>query len=173
MRWQRTTQRSSCRPVRELGGTIAGRTGEPNDWSHAEHARQFLLVYAIATTLAFALPIFLTPLAWARVMRFKIPSDTDLAVYFGRCLGAIALVLEGVALRAAFTVSGNRVRFPDSHRGIHPHDLGSRVRRLEANPTNDGNSRGRCLGRAPRSRSRFLSSLRLVVMRRQSAFQCR
>jgi hypothetical protein len=71
--------------------------------AYAEYAQQFLFVWAIATTLFFAVPISLTPLAWAKMMRFKIPSDTDLTVYFGRCLGAFALVIEGMAFRAAFT----------------------------------------------------------------------
>lgn len=79
--------------------------------AYADHARQFLLVFAIATTLVFALPIFLFPLAWGRVMRFRIPSDTDLAVYFGRCLGALLLVLEGLTFRAALTGAAVLVTF--------------------------------------------------------------
>ena len=70
---------------------------------YAEYARQFLFVSATATTLFFAVPMFLSPLAWARMMRFTIPSETDLAVYFGRCLGAFALVINAMAFRAAFT----------------------------------------------------------------------
>lgn len=77
--------------------------------AYAEYAPQFLLVYVAATTVAFALPIFLVPLGWARIMRFTVPADTDLAVYFGRCLGAVILVLEGVTLRAA--VTGEAIRF--------------------------------------------------------------
>ena len=29
---------------------------------------------------------------WARAMQWNIPDDTDLAVYFGRCLGAFILI---------------------------------------------------------------------------------
>lgn len=67
----------------------------------AEHGATFLRVLVIATTLFFALPIFLVPLHWARLMRWRIPQDTDLAVYFGRCLGAFILIFEGLAWRAA------------------------------------------------------------------------
>jgi hypothetical protein len=77
--------------------------------AYAEYAQSFLLVWAIVMTL-FAAPIFLVPLAWARVLRFTIPSDTDLAVYFGRCLGAFAMVVEGMMFRAVLT--GDGLGFP-------------------------------------------------------------
>lgn len=70
-------------------------------WS--AHAQTYLLVLALATTLVFALPIFLVPLTWARVMQWALPEHTDLAVYFGRCLGAFILIVEGLMLRAALT----------------------------------------------------------------------
>src|SRR3990167_5006827 len=63
----------------------------------------YLLVLTFVTTLAFALPIFLVPLTWARLMGWRIPTQTDLAVYFGRCLGAFILILEAMMLRAALT----------------------------------------------------------------------
>lgn len=70
-------------------------------WS--ANAADFLLILTLATTLVFALPIFLVPLTWARLMAWQIPQQTDLAVYFGRCLGAFILILEGLMLRAALT----------------------------------------------------------------------
>ncbi|PJI46140.1 MAG: hypothetical protein CTR55_26345 [Pseudomonas sp.] len=70
-------------------------------WS--AHAQSYLLVLSIATTLVFALPIFLVPLWWARVMQWQLPEHTDLAVYFGRCLGAFILIVEALMLRAALT----------------------------------------------------------------------
>lgn len=70
-------------------------------WS--AHAQTYLLVLSIATTLVFALPIFLVPLLWARVMQWQLPEHTDLAVYFGRCLGAFILIVEALMLRAALT----------------------------------------------------------------------
>lgn len=70
------------------------------------HAQAFLLVLMLATSAAFALPIFLAPLAWARRFGWRIPDDTDLAVYFGRCLGAFILIVELLMLRAGLTGVG-------------------------------------------------------------------
>lgn len=70
-------------------------------WSN--WAADYLLILTVSTTLVFALPIFLVPLTWARLMGWRIPTQTDLAVYFGRCLGAFILILEAVMLRAALT----------------------------------------------------------------------
>ncbi|KRW61968.1 hypothetical protein [Pseudomonas sp. TTU2014-080ASC] len=78
-------------------------------WS--EHAAQYLLVLAIVTTLVFALPIFAIPLTWSRVMRWTIPEHTDLAVYFGRCLGAFILIIEAMMFRAALTGEAIHVTF--------------------------------------------------------------
>jgi hypothetical protein len=57
----------------------------------------------VITTVTFALPIFLVPLRWARALRWQIPEHTDLAVYFGRCLGAFVLIIEALMLRAGLT----------------------------------------------------------------------
>lgn len=70
-------------------------------WS--AHAQSYLLILSTTTTLVFALPIFLVPLWWARVMQWQLPEHTDLAVYFGRCLGAFILIVEALMLRAALT----------------------------------------------------------------------
>ena len=70
-------------------------------WS--DSAADYLLVLTVVTTLVFALPIFLVPLTWARLIGWRIPMQTDLAVYFGRCLGAFILILEAMMLRAALT----------------------------------------------------------------------
>jgi hypothetical protein len=70
------------------------------------HAQAFLLALMIVTSAAFALPIFLVPLAWARWFGWRIPEHTDLAIYFGRCLGAFILIVELLMLRAALTGTG-------------------------------------------------------------------
>jgi len=72
----------------------------------AEHAQRFLLVFGIVGGFAFALPIFLAPMAWARAFRWNLPVDTDLAIYFGRCLGVLAVVLAGAQIRAGLTGDG-------------------------------------------------------------------
>lgn len=73
---------------------------------YGAHSQTFLLVLMAVTTLVFALPIFFAPLAWARALRWRIPEHTDLAVYFGRCLGAFVLILEALMLRAGLTGEG-------------------------------------------------------------------
>ena len=78
---------------------------------YAQHAQSYLLVLMISTTLFFALPIFIAPLAWARLMLWRIPQDTDLAVYFGRCLGAFILIVEFLMLRGATTVEATAYAF--------------------------------------------------------------
>lgn len=73
-------------------------------WS--AHSQTFLLVTACITTLAFALPITFAPLTWSRLMQWRIPADTDLVVYFARCLGVFILILEGMMVRAGLTGTG-------------------------------------------------------------------
>jgi len=70
------------------------------------HAQAFLLVLMLGTSAAFALPIFLAPLTWARRFGWQVPEQPDLAIYFGRCLGAFILVVEMLMLRAGFTGVG-------------------------------------------------------------------
>jgi hypothetical protein len=72
----------------------------------APHAQAFLFAQMIVTSAAFALPIFLAPLTWARRFGWRIPEHTDLAIYFGRCLGAFILIVELLMLRAALTGTG-------------------------------------------------------------------
>jgi hypothetical protein len=75
-------------------------------------ASRFLLILAAVTTPAFALPILLMPLRWARLVQWHVPEQTDLAVYFGRCLGAFVLVIEVLMVSAAYTGTGLAVVFP-------------------------------------------------------------
>ncbi len=59
-----------------------------------EFSQNYLLVFMIVTTFVFAIPIFFMPITWGKMMMWKLPEDTDLTVYFGRCLGSFAFVLE-------------------------------------------------------------------------------
>jgi hypothetical protein len=61
----------------------------------------FLLGAGTTGLLAFGIPLFLSPLRWARALRWRVPADTDLTVYLGRSLGAVAVALSTGALRAA------------------------------------------------------------------------
>jgi hypothetical protein len=54
--------------------------------------------------------MFLSPLRWARALRWRVPDDTDLTVYLGRSVGAVAIALSAGALRAA--------RRPEEHRVV-------------------------------------------------------
>ena len=67
------------------------------------HAQTYLLTVTIATTLIAALPIFFAPLKVARSLGWRMPQDTDLALYYGRCLGAFVLILEAFWLHASVT----------------------------------------------------------------------
>ena len=69
---------------------------------YSSHSQLYLLVLASLTTLFFALPLLLVPLTWARLMRWKIPEETDLAVYFGRCLGAFVVGVDAMGFLGAF-----------------------------------------------------------------------
>lgn len=71
----------------------------------------FLLMLAILTTPTFALPIAAAPLYWAKLMLWRQPEDRDLAVYFGRCLGAFLLVIEFLMFRSAYTGQGLLITF--------------------------------------------------------------
>lgn len=70
------------------------------------HSQAYLLALMAVTTCVFALPIFLVPLRWAAWFRWRLPRDTDLAVYFGRCLGAFVLIVEALMLRAGLSGEG-------------------------------------------------------------------
>jgi hypothetical protein len=70
----------------------------------------FLLGAGSTGLVAFAMPLLLSPLHWARAFRWRVPDDTDLTVYLGRSLGAMAVAVSVGALRAA--------RRPEEHRII-------------------------------------------------------
>lgn len=78
-------------------------------WS--AHAQTFLLWFTVITTVAFVIPLFFVPIRWARMLQWNIPDDTDLAEYFGRCLGALGLVVMLIAGRAALAGEGLRIVF--------------------------------------------------------------
>ena len=73
-------------------------------WS--AHSQAFLLTLVCVTSIVFALPIFLVPLTWARWFGWRIPQERDLAIYFGRCLGAFILIVEALMLRAGLSGEG-------------------------------------------------------------------
>jgi len=75
-------------------------------WSEYHH--QYLIIWAILTSVIFCIPLFCVPIQWAKVLKWNIPDDTDLAVYFGRCLGGLGLAICTVAVHAGLT-RGNSI----------------------------------------------------------------
>ena len=69
-----------------------------------EHSSTFLRVMTVLVSF-FAIPISLAPLAWARAFRWTVDAEPDLALYFGRCLGVLALTLSAAAWIAAGNAS--------------------------------------------------------------------
>ncbi|MDN5873081.1 MAG: hypothetical protein L0H29_01700 [Sinobacteraceae bacterium] len=65
------------------------------------HSGLFLVLLGIVMLLAFGIPMALWPLRWARVLRWQLPTHTDLAVYFGRSLGSVATVIGVFSFVAA------------------------------------------------------------------------
>ena len=72
----------------------------------------FLLAASSVGLLVFALPLLLSPLRWARRLRWRLPEDTDLTVYLGRSLGAVATALSVGGLLAARDPRRHRIVFP-------------------------------------------------------------
>lgn len=70
---------------------------------YAQYSKEYIATLMIVTTLFFAPPIFIAPIAWAKAMRWTIPDHQHLAIYFGRCLGAFILVIEAAMLRSVMT----------------------------------------------------------------------
>lgn len=57
-------------------------------------ASWYLAISTSFFVVVVALPLLFAPLTWARWFGWKIPEgNTDLTVYFGRCLGASALAM--------------------------------------------------------------------------------
>ena len=66
----------------------------------SSHAVIFLWMAMILTLVIFGIPILIFPLRWARRLKWSIPEDDHLTLYFGRCLGSFILVFEYAIYRA-------------------------------------------------------------------------
>jgi hypothetical protein len=73
-------------------------------------ARRFAAFFVLLFTPVFALPLFLDPYRWARAFGWKPEQETDVGLYFGRCLGAVAIGACVQGTRAA--------RDPERHRSF-------------------------------------------------------
>lgn len=61
-----------------------------------------LLFSAVAVGTLYMIPLCFAPLFFASLAGWRIAEHDELAVYFGRCLGALIAVLVGIALYAVF-----------------------------------------------------------------------
>lgn len=66
-----------------------------------DRSRAFLLLVAAVFIPLFALPLLIDPLWWGERFGWDTEGTGDLGVYLGRCLGAVALAISLLSLRAA------------------------------------------------------------------------
>jgi len=71
-------------------------------------ARRFA-TSAAAIQMGAGIWLFADPFNFARTLRWRREPETDVALYFGRCVGALAVGYAAEGLRAA--------REPDGHKG--------------------------------------------------------
>ena len=64
-------------------------------------SRIFMLVGSTAVLLLVGLPLLFVPKAWGRKLGWKIPEESNLANYLGRCLGGVVVSIGIVGLKAA------------------------------------------------------------------------
>jgi hypothetical protein len=75
------------------------------------YASWFLLVSTSFFLCIYALPLFFAPLWWARIFLWKVPEETDLTVYFGRCTGSLAIAMTVAMFEAVPDPQGHRAIF--------------------------------------------------------------
>jgi hypothetical protein len=71
-------------------------------------ARAFLIGGGALFLVVFALPLLIAPYTWADWFGWDTTPKTDVGDYFGRCLGAVAIAITVMSLRAS--------RAPADHR---------------------------------------------------------
>jgi hypothetical protein len=74
-------------------------------------SRRFAAGMALLFAPVFALPLLLDPYRWARWFGWKQEPETDIGLYFGRCLGALATAGCVQAARAAHQPERHRSWF--------------------------------------------------------------
>lgn len=75
------------------------------------YATAYLLVVAVGTLLLFGIPLLIMPIRWAKVLGWQIPDHTDLAVYFGRCLGGVICIMGLLAFTASTSLATQKFFF--------------------------------------------------------------
>jgi hypothetical protein len=74
-------------------------------------ARIFLRGMGLLFLVVFALPLLLHPYGWARAFGWRKEPETDVGLYFGRCLGAVATAISANALMASREPAKHRTLF--------------------------------------------------------------
>jgi hypothetical protein len=74
-------------------------------------ARLYLRGMGAFFGVVFALPLLLHPYGWARAFGWRREPETDVGLYFGRCLGAVATAISFQALRASREPARHRTLF--------------------------------------------------------------
>jgi hypothetical protein len=74
-------------------------------------ARLYLRIISPVFLAIIGLPLLLNPYAWARAFGWRKERETDIGLYFGRCLGAVATGISVQALRASREPSRHRSFF--------------------------------------------------------------
>jgi hypothetical protein len=80
-------------------------------------ARRFALFVAAFFGPIFAIPLFLSPYRWARAFGWRREPETDVGLYFGRCLGALATAICVQAARASIDLERHRSFFEFAETG--------------------------------------------------------
>jgi hypothetical protein len=65
------------------------------------HSNSFLFVIGVSTLLIIGFPIAIWPIQWSKTLRWAIPNQTELAVYYGRCLVCVAFVIGAFGIMAS------------------------------------------------------------------------
>jgi hypothetical protein len=102
-----------ARPVKRAGATAAEvdcRHVLTRRRRRERQAAAYLRAVGALFLPAFALPLLLRPYRWARAFGWRPEPETDVGLYFGRCLGAVATAMSVQALRAS--------REPTRHRSL-------------------------------------------------------
>jgi hypothetical protein len=71
----------------------------------------YLWLGAATFAVAFVIPLFVAPLRWAKIFRWPVPADNELATYFGQCLGAAGCAIVFGMARAARHPAANPLVF--------------------------------------------------------------
>ena len=67
--------------------------------------------------MAFGVSLFLDPYRWAQAFRWRSEPQTDVGLYFGRCLGAVAIGAAVEGLRTAREPESGRSWFAFTEAG--------------------------------------------------------